>query len=51
MNAPDVEKHVATLVAKAAAANDARDAMMFSQAALNAAHAAQTLSITELPQD
>jgi cellobiose-specific phosphotransferase system component IIA len=39
----DTKNHVDTLVAKAADAKTADDAMKFSQAALNVAHAQQTL--------
>ena len=41
----DVKKEVETLVSKASGADKSEDAMRFSQAALNAAHAAQVLSI------
>jgi hypothetical protein len=40
---PDTEKHVETLISKAAKAHDAKDAMMFSQAAANAANAIGSL--------
>lgn len=39
----DLIKHIETLVAKAGGAQDKDDAMRFSQAALNAAHALQVL--------
>lgn len=42
----DIEKKaVEDLIVKSAQTSDARDAQMFSQAALNAAHAAQVMSI------
>ncbi len=42
----NVDKQVEVLINAAASANDAREAMMWSQAALNAAHAAQVLAET-----
>lgn len=39
----DVEKHVETLVKKAAESGDSSDAMRFSQAAVNASNAALNL--------
>lgn len=44
----DIEKKVEDLIIKSAQSSDARDAQMFSQAALNAAHAVQVLSMTKL---
>lgn len=44
----DIDKQVDELVSKAAKAAKSEDAMRFSQAALNAAHAAQVLSATKL---
>lgn len=41
-----IAKHVEDLVAKAAKAEKSEDAMRYSQAALNAAHAGEVLLIT-----
>lgn len=43
----DIAKRVGELVDKAAEANKSDDAVRFAQAALNAAHASQVLSIIE----
>ena len=43
----DTKKQIEDLIGKAAGAADSNDAMRFSQAALNAAHASQVLFIIE----
>lgn len=44
----DMEKHVEAMVVKAANAKTSDEAMKFSQAAENAAHALQTLVRTQI---
>lgn len=43
----ELKAHVKTLVSKASQADKSEDAMRFSQAALNAAHAAQVLELVK----
>ncbi len=43
----NTEKKIEALIEKAAAADKPDDAMRFAQAALNAAHAVQVLSVVE----